>query len=103
MQKSSQFKLFLSGVWKKPTERPIIKVQVNPLKPTKPQLKKRGGGIDTHRKKSVFFSGRTTKSLGRVNPPDHQAKTTFFSKIRLFKPQNGEEKEKIVKIRFRLL
>ena len=25
---------------------------------------------DTH-KKSVFFSGRTTKGIGRVNPPDH--------------------------------
>ena len=25
---------------------------------------------DTH-KKSVFFSGRTTKGLGRINPPDH--------------------------------
>ena len=25
---------------------------------------------DTH-KKSIFFSGRTTKGVGRVNPPDH--------------------------------
>ena len=25
---------------------------------------------DTH-KKSIFFSGRTTKGEGRVNPPDH--------------------------------
>ena len=25
----------------------------------------------THLKKSVFFSGRTTKGVGRVNPPDH--------------------------------
>ena len=39
---------------------------------------------DTH-KKSVF-SGRTTKGVRRVNPPDHQPKNTFFfsSKILLF-------------------
>ena len=28
------------------------------------------GKSDTH-KKSVFFSGRTTKGVGRVNPPNH--------------------------------
>jgi hypothetical protein len=33
---------------------------------------------DTH-KKSVFFSGRTTKGVGRGNPPDHLAKKHFFS------------------------
>ena len=25
----------------------------------------------THIKKSSFLSGRTTKSVGRINPPDH--------------------------------
>ena len=33
---------------------------------------------DAH-KKSVFFSGTTTKGVGRVNPTDHYAKTHFFS------------------------
>ena len=47
----------------------------------------------THIKKVFFFSGRTTKSVGRVSPPDHEAKNTFFSKIRLFKPKNWEEKK----------
>ena len=32
---------------------------------------------DTH-KKGVFFSGRATKGVGRVNPPDHSAKNNFF-------------------------
>ena len=32
---------------------------------------------DTHKKK-FFFSGRATKGVGRVNPPDHKAKNTFF-------------------------
>ena len=56
---------------------------------------------DTH-KKMCFFSGRTTKGVWRVNPPDPLAKKQFFS-------INGEnsaqkwEKKKIVKIRFRLL
>ena len=31
---------------------------------------------DTHKKS---FSGRTTKGVGRVNPPDHLAKNQFFS------------------------
>ena len=30
-------------------------------------------------KKVFFFSGRTTKGVGRVNPPDHAlSKKTFF-------------------------
>ena len=32
---------------------------------------------DTYKKK-VFFSGRTTKGVGRVNPPDHLAKNHYF-------------------------
>ena len=32
---------------------------------------------DTH-KKSIFFSGRTTKGVGRVNPPTSKQKNTFF-------------------------
>ena len=58
---------------------------------------------DTHKKK-VFFSVGTTKGVGRVNPPPTtKQRTTFFSKIWLFYPKNWEAKEKIVKIRFRVL
>ena len=38
---------------------------------------------DTH-KKSVIFSGRTTKGVGRGNPPTTKQKTIFFYKWRKF-------------------
>ena len=45
-----------------------------------------------HTKKVFFFSGRTTKRVGRVNPPDHQAKKHFFSyKWRKFSPKIGKK------------
>ena len=82
---------------------------------------------DTH-KKRFFFSGRTTKGVGRGTPPTTKQKITFgewrkyyFMKYNIlvqtftsllvrkqylqkknFSPKIGEEK-KIVKIRFRLL
>ena len=40
---------------------------------------------DTH-KKSVFFSGRTTKGVGRVSPLTTKHKKTFFSNLLLFEP-----------------
>ena len=43
---------------------------------------------DTH-KKSGFLSGRTTKGVLRVNPPDHFGKKHFFLKSGCFSPKIG--------------
>ena len=47
---------------------------------------------DTH-KKRCFFSGLTTKGVGRVNPPDHKAKKHFFSINPAFLAQKIEKKK----------
>ena len=42
-----------------------------------------------------FFSGRTTKGVERVNPPDHYAKNHFFSlKSGCFSPKIGKKTKK---------
>ena len=50
---------------------------------------------DTHKK--VFFSGRTTKGVGRLTPPptspDHYAKKHFFSINPAFLAQKFERKK----------
>ena len=52
---------------------------------------------DTH-KKNVFFSGRTTKGVGRVSPLTTKQKTTFFSlKTGCFSPKIGKKKTKLSK------
>ena len=61
-----------------------------------------GGEIKTKQKlleivqvwgrKKVFFSGPTTKGVGRVNPPTTKQNTTFFYKFGFFSPKIGEKK-----------
>ena len=51
---------------------------------------------DTH-EKSVFFSGRTTKGVGRVNPLTTKQKNTFFLKSGCFSPKIGKKKKKLSK------
>ena len=52
---------------------------------------------DTH-KKGCFFSGRTTKGVGRVNTPlTTKQKNTFYYNLRLFSPKIGEKKKKMLK------
>ena len=43
----------------------------------------------THKKISVFFSGRTTKSEGEVKPPELQRKKTLFSLIKKIDDKKG--------------
>ena len=44
----------------------------------------------TRIKRSFFFSVRSTKGIGRVNPPDH----FFFIKSGLFSPKIGKKRKK---------
>ena len=46
----------------------------------------------THIKRNVFFSGQTTKGVGRVNPRPLSKKTLFFYKFGFFSPKIGEKK-----------
>ena len=49
---------------------------------------------DTH--KTVFFCGRTNKSVGMVNHPYHKAKKLFFSlKSGCFRRKIGKKKKKM--------
>ena len=47
---------------------------------------------DTH-KKLFFFSGRTTKGVGRLNPTTTKQKKTFFSINPAFLAQKFEKKK----------
>ena len=47
---------------------------------------------DTH-KKSFFFSGGTTKGVGRVNPLTTKQKTTFFKNPAILAQKLGEKKK----------
>ena len=60
-------------------------------------LKKNGVFLREDTQKSVFFSGRTTKGVGRVNPPDHKIKSKkkcFFLNSDCFIPKLGGKKRK---------